>query len=105
MTGQDIINAANARFFNGPNGKPTWVYLYGGNGSTVLTQNGITGPGIDCSHFVYQALLYSGRNVSYIDTPGFRSIVNGNASTDYTKVSVGQPGDIILFTGTTIMLV
>jgi len=69
-TGSDIVAAAETRFFDPQH---PWTYWLGGNGGTTYdwipdaTTGAVvkSGPGIDCSHFVQQAMLASGYDVDY----------------------------------------
>jgi hypothetical protein len=58
-----IVGSMDSRFFNGTQ---PWTDADGGDGSTTFTRtykgNEVTGPGIDCSHFVQQSMLTSGYN-------------------------------------------
>ncbi|OIQ99411.1 bifunctional hemolysin/adenylate cyclase precursor [mine drainage metagenome] len=115
-TGNNIVAAAITRFFNPAQ---PWVYLevpttvqypvYVAQGKTsnATTPTSI-GPTVDCSHLVYQTMLASGYNVSYIPTPDMNNILHGAASSNYSVVSEGitslnnvQAGDIVVFYGHT----
>jgi len=116
-----ILNAALARFFNGQ----IWTYkgTVPSDGSVVMSgtyntnvpdNNGVsfytgkvTGPGIDCSHFVEQAELAAGFNVPYETTAAMATIIhsyneNPNEIDPYYNVvalNAAQVGDLVVFVG------
>ena len=102
--GAAIITAAENRFLNV--GTPNWVYganVNTNNGQAVITVNGDTGLGIDCSHFIYQTMLAAGYNVKYAtantnSTNSFAKIATGaQTSSDYSSISASQAqaGDLV----------
>jgi hypothetical protein len=107
MSGASIVAAEQARFnvlkwtyapSTGPNALQAW------DGSititeTTTTHGTITGPAVDCSHFVQQAMLAAGYNVPFETSAQLASIVNGASSSYYTVDSTPQEGDIVVFVG------
>jgi len=93
LDGNAIIAALQNRFMS--SGKP-WDYLYGSDGSSVVTFNGlppassgpmVSGPGIDCSNLVYQTLLAAGYDVSYLESADLNGIAQGTeTSSNYTSI-------------------
>ena len=97
-----IVTAEEKRFFG--NRTQPWVYaprsLTNWDGSVTITDNnGITGPAIDCSHFVMEAMLAGGYNVTQLSSFQLAAIVKGASSPYYSVATTIQAGDIIVFNG------
>jgi hypothetical protein len=79
-----IVTAERSRFFNP---SQPWVYAPKSyaqwNGGVTSTENNVTGPAIDCSNFVQQAMLLGGYNVPEITASNLASIFKGGVNSSY----------------------